>query len=307
MSDPLPLRLPLVIGLGEVLWDVFPDSKRPGGAPANVAFQAGQLGCHGLVLSAVGDDQAGRELLEVLQQTGLDVSLVRRIPDRPTGRVTVDLSDEGHPDYIIHEGVAWDHLSADAAWLEAAGRASAVAFGTLAQRSAASRSAIHEVLAACHAECLIVYDVNLRQNWYEKPWIQRSLEIARIVKLNREEADILSGMMGIRTEDHESFARNLTSRFDLDLVCITQAEEGCLLVTDDEIVDVPGTRIDVVDAVGAGDAFTAALITASLNGWPLENAGRFANAVGGLVASHAGAMPDLQTQMDALIRTWAPG
>lgn len=303
MSD----HLPTVIGLGEVLWDVFPDSRRPGGAPANVAFQAGQLGNRGLVLSAVGDDEPGRELLEQLQQTGLDVSLVRRDAAHPTGRVTVDLSDEGQPDYLIHEGVAWDYLAANKEWLDAAGRAAAVAFGTLAQRNEPSREAIHQVLAACPDECLIVYDVNVRQNWYEAAWMQRSLEAADVVKLNREEVAILGELLQIDADDTLAFADVLLSRFDrLKLICVTRAEEGCLLVTQDETADVPGTPIDVVDAVGAGDAFTAALITARLDGWPLEATANFANAVGGLVASRAGAMPPLRPELAQLHATYAP-
>jgi fructokinase len=303
MSD----HLPIVIGLGEVLWDVFPDSKRPGGAPANVAFQANQLGNRGLVLSAVGDDPLGDELLEQLQQKGLDVSLVRRDSTHPTGRVTVDLSDEGHPDYIIHEDVAWDDLTADEDWLDAAGRAAAVAFGTLAQRGEPSREAIHAVLAGCPDECLIVYDVNLRQNWYQRSWIERSLAASDIVKLNRDEVTVLGSMLQIDADNTLAFADALLSRFDrLKLICITRAEDGCLLVTQDETADVPGAPINVVDAVGAGDAFTAALITARLDGWPLETTAKFANAVGGLVASHAGAMPDLRQQMGALLRTWSP-
>lgn len=300
-------HLPTVIGLGEVLWDVFPDSKRPGGAPANVAFQAGQLGNRGLVLSAVGDDELGRELLDQLQQTGLDVSLVRRDAAHPTGRVTVDLSDGGHPDYLIHEGVAWDYLVADEEWLDAAGRAAAVAFGTLAQRNEPSRETIHQVLAACPDECLIVYDVNLRQNWYEAAWMQRSLEAADVVKLNRDEVAVLGNLLQIGADDTLAFADALLSRFDrLKLICVTRAEEGCLLVTQDETADVPGTPIDVVDAVGAGDAFTAALITARLDGWPLETTAHFANAVGGLVASRAGAMPPLQQELAQLHARYSP-
>jgi fructokinase len=297
MSD----HLPTVIGLGEVLWDVFPDSKRPGGAPANVAFQANQLGYRGIVLSAVGDDESGCELIEQLQRNGLDISLVRRDAAHATGRVTVSLTDEGQPDYTIHEGVAWDYLAAADDWLDAVGRAAAIAFGTLAQRSEPSREAIHQVLSACPAECLIVYDVNLRQKWYQTAWMERSLEAADVVKLNRDEVGILGEHFKIAADNALEFADALLSRFErLKLICVTRAEEGCLLVTQDETVDVPGTPVDVVDAVGAGDAFTAGLITARLEGWPLETAGNFANAVGGLVASRAGAMPSLQQELTQL-------
>src|SRR5690606_34220281 len=152
-------------------------------------------------------------------------------------------------------------------WFEAAGRAAAVAFGTLAQRSEPSREAIHAVLAACPDECLIVYDVNLRQNWYQRTWIERSLKASDIIKLNREEVTVLGELLQIDAADPVAFADRLLSRFNrLKLVCVTRAEDGCLLVTHDETADVPGTPIDVVDAVGAGDAFTAALITARLEG-----------------------------------------
>ena len=297
---------PVVIGLGELLWDVFPDSRRPGGAPANVAFQAAQLGCDGRVASRVGDDPAGEELAAFLESKGLPSSLIQIDSARPTGRVTVDVSDEGQPDYTIHENVAWDHLEPVDELLEAAAAASAVCFGTLAQRSSTSRETIHKVLAACRDECLVVYDVNLRQHWYDRDWIERSLKAATIAKLNREEADVLDTLLNVNAADHTAFGRRLIEIYGLSLVCITRAEDGCLLVTKTDTVDLPGKPIDVVDAVGAGDAFTAALIQAQLNGWPLAAAARFANEVGGLVASQAGAMPDVRSELAALQVAHAP-
>lgn len=291
---------PLVIGLGELLWDVFPDSRRPGGAPANVAFQASQLGYHGLVASRVGDDRPGRELREALSETGLDLSLLQTDARHPTGEVTVDVSDGGHPDYTIHENVAWDYLEATDEWRDAASAAAAVCFGTLAQRSKKSRETIHSVLAACGDECLIVYDVNLRQDWYEADWIARSLRAARVVKLNRDEADLLAPLLDLDSSAYPAFCRSALEKFDLSLVCITRAEEGCLLVSSDDCVDVEGRPVEVADAVGAGDAFTAALITALLNDWPLEPSAHFANAVGGLVASRSGAMPELSDELAKL-------
>lgn len=295
MSEP-----PVVIGLGEVLWDVFPDSRRPGGAPANVAFQANQLGNHGLVASRIGDDSLGRELTETLSQKGLDLSLLQTDPTHATGRVSVDVSDGGHPDYVIHEDVAWDFLEAPQSLRDVAARAASICFGTLAQRCDVSRETIHSVLAASSDDCLVVYDVNLRQDWYQASWIERSLNAANVVKLNREEASLLAPLLGIDAPSHLTFARNIIERFGISLVCITRAEDGCLLVSAEETIDLPGQPVDVVDAVGAGDAFTAALITARLNHWPLAATARFANSVGGLVASHAGAMPPLRDQLAAL-------
>ncbi len=297
---------PLVIGLGELLWDIYPDSRLPGGAPANVAFQASQLGLTGIVASRVGRDALGDELLQFLAGKSLDTSLVQRDPTHPTGRVTVDLSDEGHPDYVIHEDVAWDVIEPQQALLDAAGRAAAICFGTLAQRSPVSRETIHATLAVCPDKCLIVYDVNLRQQWYQREWIERSLHQATIAKLNREEADVLSSLLEIGTGDLHKFAATVCQQFEVSLVCMTRAEQGCLLVTADETVDVPGRTVDVVDAVGAGDAFAAALIACRLWGWPLRNSAEFANAVGGLVATRSGAMPSVREEAAALRKQFAP-
>ena len=297
---------PVVIGLGELLWDVFPGSRRPGGAPANVAFQAAQLGCDGQVASRVGEDSLGREIVAFLQSKGLQTSLIQFDSARPTGRVTVDVSQQGQPDYTIHENVGWDDLQPVDELLETAANASAVCFGTLAQRSSVSRETIHRVLAACRDECLVVYDVNLRQQWYQRDWIERSLRAATVAKLNREEADVLDALLNVNTADHAALARRLIEDYGLSLVCITRAEDGSLLVTKTDSVDHSGEPVEVVDAVGAGDAFTAALIFARLNDWPLDATARFANDVGGLVASRAGAMPELRSDLAALQKTHAP-
>ncbi|MGD9857668.1 MAG: carbohydrate kinase [Planctomycetaceae bacterium] len=297
---------PLVIGLGELLWDVFPERRLPGGAPANVAFQAAQLGLDGTVASRLGCDPLGDELLDFLAGKSLDTSLIQRDPVHPTGQVTVDLSDEGHPDYVIHENAAWDFLEPHPALLDAAGRAAAVCFGTLAQRCPVSREAIHTVLSSCPEDCLIVYDVNLRQRWYDREWIERSLHQASIVKLNREEAIVLGALLDIPASGLTEFATGVLRRFEVGLVCITRAEDGCLLVGGNETTDVPGRPVRVIDAVGAGDAFSAALIASRLWKWPLARSAEFANAVGGLVASHPGAMPSITNQLAALRDQHAP-
>jgi fructokinase len=281
---------PTVIGLGELLWDVFPDSRRPGGAPANVAFHAGQLGLEGLVASRVGDDDDGRGLLEFLREKGLSTRLVQTDVQHPTGRVTVTLS-AGQPSYVIHENVAWDCLQPEAALLEAVAAAGAVCFGTLAQRSPVSRETIHRGLAAAGATTLVVYDVNLRQRWYEREWIERSLRACDVVKLNHEELAVLSNLLGTGRRAEE-FVATLCERYGVQTVCITRGAEGCILADAKEWHDVPGVPVAVVDTVGAGDAFTAALIVGLLNGDPPARIARFANRVGGLIASRAGAMPE---------------
>lgn len=302
----MPDTRPLVIGLGELLWDVFPDSRRPGGAPANVAYQAQQLGCRGLVASRIGRDGPGNEILEYLERKGLDVSTVQIDRDHPTGRVTVDISDPHHPTYTIHENVAWDYLQFDDTLKHAVQDAAAVCFGTLAQRSPVSREAIRNALAATSDDCLIVYDVNLRQRYWSADTINASLDAASIAKLNHEEAATLADILNIPGDRLTGFAAELRRRYALNAVCITRAEEGCLIVGEQETADIAGHRVDVVDAVGSGDAFTAGLIVALLEDWPLHSAAQFANEIGALVATQRGAMPDLANRFHKLREKHAP-
>ena len=300
-----PAEAPIVVGLGELLWDCFADTRRPGGAPANVAFQARQLGCQGIVCSRVGRDALGDELVGFLTAQGLSTEWVQRDAGHATGTVTVDTSRASHPSYVIHEDVAWDYLEADARLMDLMARSAAVCFGTLAQRGEQSRRAIHAALDAVGPECLVVYDVNLRQRWFDRSWIEPSLGKARIVKLNAEEACSLAGLLETGTADHVAFARAVQTRFRVPTVCITRAEHGCLLVSGEAVVDSPGVRVEVVDAVGAGDAFTAALIVGRLRGWSPEAQAAFANQVGALVAARPGAMPSLREEFAALAGRFA--
>jgi fructokinase len=288
----------IVVGLGEVLWDCFPDTRRPGGAPANVAYHAGRLGYGGVVVSRVGRDEAGTALARHLEAHGLDLRHLQRDAERPTGRVTVDTGDSARPVFTIHEDAAWDHIAfgPDLATLMAA--ASAVCFGTLAQRSATSRSTIRRCLEAARA-ALLVYDVNLRQDDYAREWVEWSLGAAHVVKLNEDEVSVLGDLLGADT-DPGRFAERLRGRYDVELTCITRAERGCLLLGPQATADVAGRPVDVVDAVGAGDAFTAALIAGLLQGWPLEKTATFANELGALVAGAPGAMPALDRELDRL-------
>lgn len=287
----------IVVGLGEVLWDCFPDGRRPGGAPANVAYHACRLGHRGVVVSRVGRDEAGDALARHLEAQGLDLRYVQRDAERPTGRVTVDTDDSARPVFIIHEDVAWDRLAFDAELAGLMASASAVCFGTLAQRDATSRSTIRRCLDAAR-DALVVYDVNLRQDWYAREWIERSLALSRVVKLNEKEVSVVSELLGT---DPGGFAKSLRERYDVELTCVTRAERGCVLLGPDETVDVPGKPVEVVDAVGAGDAFTAALISGLLRGWPLERTAGFANELGALVARSPGAMPALDRELDTLL------
>ncbi len=290
---------PIVIGIGEFLFDEFPDGRRPGGAPANVAFHANQLGLRGRLCTRVGRDEDGTSLLAHLAQHGVSTALVQHDDAHPTGTVTVHLETSEGPAYTIHENVAWDHLAYSDALAAACTEAQAVCFGTLAQRSPESRRTIGLALDVA-ASALKVYDVNLRPPHYTPEIIADSLRHCQVVKLNIDEVGELSAMLDLGSPTPEAFGAHVCRTFDVDLVCITRGGDGCLLVGD-TTVDLPGAPVQVVDAVGAGDAFTAALTCALLDGWPLARVAAFANQFGGLVASRAGAMPHLAEEAGQLM------
>ncbi|REJ70037.1 MAG: carbohydrate kinase [Planctomycetota bacterium] len=293
---------PLVIGAGELLWDCFPDGRRPGGAPANVAFHAQQLGLQGVIYSRVGRDQWGNELSAFLGERGLTTQYIQRDAEHETGRVTVDLSDRDHPAFTIHEDGAWDYLALDEPTRQLAGKAAAICFGTLAQRNKPSREALHGLLRAAPPECRIVYDVNFRPPWLNRDWLEKSLRAADVVKLNDDEAGLVSALLELGVAELAALARRLIDDFDVALVCVTRGENGCLLVSKTEQVVAAGIPVRCVDPVGAGDAFTAALIFAQLRKWPLRSTAEFANQVGALVATHQGAMPKLSSEFSGLIK-----
>ena len=305
---------PVVVGLGELLWDIFPEGRHAGGAPANVAYHASQLGCTGVVASRVGTDLLGTELVQYLARMGLPTDHVQHDSDRPTGTVTAKTNDSGGVDYVIHEGVAWDHLATEDSLLDLMRRSAAVCFGSLAQRGPVSRETIRAAVSAVHPDTLRVYDVNLRQTYYDHDVVSWSLGHANIVKLNHEEVPIVLRLLGepagregrpfleTARSAHDFFERE----FGIGKTIITRAAEGCILLSRDETVEVPGQRIEKPDPVGAGDAFTAAFIAASLWGWPLSAIGPFANAVGTLVAGLPGAMPEVADRYAALIKQYQP-
>jgi len=283
---------PEVLGLGELLWDCFPDRRLPGGAPANVAFHAQQLGLRAATVTRVGADPLGDELCAFLSAQGLCLDYVQRDPVHGTGTVTVEPQGT-QTRYTFKPDSAWDFLEPTDSLLEAMRSARAICFGTLAQRNETARATIARCLSVAAPDCQIVYDINLRPPFYQRDWIEASLGRATIAKLNDDEAGLLADMFQRTVSDMEDVAHWLRSEFDLDLVCITRGARGCLLKSAVETVSRPGIAIEVVDTVGAGDAFTAGLIRGRLSGWTLERTAEFANRLGALVASRAGAMPVL--------------
>ena len=295
---------PIVVGIGEILWDVFPDRRRPGGAPANVAFHANQLGMHGIVYSRVGRDELGDELLAFLVQHGLQTDYVFRDAHYPTGQAEVSFNDRGEPEFRFVPNVAWDHLDFHAAAETLMNSAAAVSFGTLAQREEDARNAIHQCLAAVNSKTITLYDANLRPPHVDREWIERSFAAARIVKVREDEAKQFASILDWKQYDLQHFAYHLRERYDVDLVCVTRGPRGCVLFAANETAEQAGVPLETVDPVGAGDAFAAALLFARLRSWSLTTTADFANRYAALVASRPGAMPRLEKELSELLQSF---
>jgi len=287
--------MPVVVGIGEVLWDLLPVGKQLGGAPANLACHAHMLGADGFLVSAVGNDALGREICTRIDQLGLK-SYITVTAQHPTGSVEVKLDCKGTPSYVIHEDVAWDHLTSSPTLDELAARVDAVCFGSLAQRGSISRRTIRKFLDSTSADCLRVFDINLRQSYYTKEVILTSLAKANTLKLNEEELAVLTGLLGF-SGTSEKVLRELLVAFDLKYVALTRGERGSLIVTAEETVDYGGTHVDIKDTVGAGDAFTAAMVMGILRGLSPEDLNVLACQVGAFVCSQDGAVPALPSRL----------
>jgi fructokinase len=282
------------IGLGELLWDMLPGGKQLGGAPANFAYWSTVLGSLGIVASRVGEDQLGCEALEQLSQAGVDASHIQVSTTDPTGTVQVNVNESGQPDFTIAEPVAWDFMEWTRDWQEVAAIANVVCFGSLAQRSDKSRFTIERFIEATPADSLIVFDVNLRQSFYSGEVIADSLKRARIVKLNSDELPVVMQLLGLAAGADEKSGRRLMAAYDLELVCVTRGACGSLLISSEESFEHSGFDIEVVDSVGSGDAFTAALVYHYLEGRSLDEISEAANRLGSWVATQPGAMPEVE-------------
>jgi fructokinase len=287
----------LVVGIGELLWDMLPSGPRLGGTVSNFSVMAGRLGSQAVCASRLGKDELGRRALEELAPKPLDVSYLQTDPTHPTSTVEVKLKD-GQAEYTIVEGVAWDFLELSPTWRELAPRADAVCFGTLAQRNEVSRQTIEGFLAATSPGCVRVFDVNLRPPSYSARVIERSLQLTTLLKMNDSEMpEILKllkiGGEGTSVESLLAGARSLLEHFPVHMVCVTMGGSGSLLVTREKVDRHPGIPVKVVDTVGAGDAFAAALTHYYLRGAPLSVINEAGNRWGSWVASQPGAMPPL--------------
>ncbi|WP_372807863.1 carbohydrate kinase [Pontiella sp.] len=291
------MKKPFVVaGIGELLWDVFPEGKRLGGAPVNFSYHCDQLGADGYPVSAVGADQLGAEIREVLREIGVDDRYIA-VNAHPTGTVQVTL-ENGKPTYEICENVAWDHIPFTGKTEELAQRADAVCFGSLAQRSFASRAAIHGFLDWMKPDALKIFDVNLRQTYFSQASVMASLELCNILKLSDEELPVLAEMFGIEGSVEERL-ESLRERFGIRLIAYTRGPDGSLLLAGDEADDHPGCPGKAINSVGAGDSFTAALCMGLLNGRSLADINEHANRVGTFVCTQDSATPVLPRELVA--------
>ncbi len=300
MNEPRSSLPTLILGIGELLWDVFPERALLGGAPANFAVMAARLGNHAAMLSRVGRDELGRRAIETLDPMPVDTSHVQIDTAHATGRVTVALKEDGQPAYTIHENAAWDFLELTDEWVQLAQRADALCFGSLAQRGQTSRQTIQTLAAESSSKCVRVFDVNLRAPFYTAEILQESLELATVVKMNDAEVPLVLSLLGLPAEDEaiasrlRSGAGRLLTEFpNVELVAITCGANGSLLVRRDEWDKHPGIATKVADTIGAGDAFTAALTHYLLRGAGLATLNEAGNRWGSWMASQAGAMPPL--------------
>ena len=306
-QDTQRTRKPLIVGLGEVLWDMLPGGKMLGGAPANFAHHAQQLGAESAVVAGVGPDALGAEIKERFQPLGLDAQYLRTV-DYPTGTVDVALGADGQPTYAIREEVAWDYLPFDDALQNLAGRADAVCWGSLAQRSGVSRQSIQAFVGGARRGCLKIFDVNLRPPFYDAETIQVSLHLADALKLNHEELPRLAAIMnmhvslGLKSEQELDvvpdavLVMSLLNLFDLRMVALTRGANGSALYTPHRVSELPGLPVNVVDTIGAGDAFTAALAMGLLRVEDLDRLHDRASRLSAWVCSQPGGTPPINAE-----------
>jgi fructokinase len=290
------VRKPLIVGLGEILWDMLPGGKVLGGAPANFAYHCSQLGADSYVISAVGKDDPGCEILEKVEALNLPSEYLYIEERYPTSKVTVRLDAKGHPQYTIHKNVAWDYIPINQAALDLVSGADALCFGSLAQRSPISRQSIQSYLEQTSTDCLRVFDVNLRQNYYSRELLEKSLEFADILKLNNEELIVMKDLFSLKGKEDELIG-SLIQDYKLKLIALTKGAEGSTLYNGSEKSDYRSDPVNAIDTVGAGDSFTATMVMAYLEGMPLNEMNRKASEISAFVCTQKGATPVIPSDL----------
>jgi fructokinase len=288
-----------IVGIGEVLWDLLPTGPELGGAPANFAYHAYALGARARVITRIGNDHHGQEILRRFEAMRLERVTVQVDESSPTGTVTVALSGNGIPEFTIHEDVAWDRITATRSALAAVREADAICFGSLAQRSEISRRAIQRLVAAAPAPTWRIFDINLRQQFYNREIIEQSLKLANVLKLNDCELPIVAKLFGVEGSVSDVI-ETLARRYGLLVVALTRGPEGSLLYQGGRWSDHVAEKVVVKDTVGAGDSFTAALCLGLLGQMDLDEINAAANQVAAFVCGCAGATPQLPDDLRRL-------
>lgn len=279
----------IIVGLGEILWDMFPERKVLGGAPANFAYHVSQFGLNGYAISAIGKDALGDEILQTLGNKTLNTHLEK--VDFPTGTVQVTLSGKGIPQYEICERVAWDNIPYTKEIEALAKRTKAVCFGSLAQRDDVSRNTINQFLDAVPKNAMKIFDINLRQDFYSKKLIDASLKKCNVLKINDEELIVVADTLKLNSTSEIEIANKLMNIYQLNMLVLTKGIEGSYVFSANETSFLPTPQVEVVDTVGAGDSFTAGLVALLLKGKSIREAHQKAVEVSAFVCTQQGAMP----------------
>ena len=285
-----------IVGIGEALWDMLPEGRKIGGAPANFTYHVSQFGLDAVAVSAVGDDELGAEIRHTFEEKDLQTQLAT-VP-YPTGTVAVTLDAKGIPHYEICEGVAWDNIPFSPELEALARNTIAVCYGTLAQRNSVSRKTIESFIAAMPADGIKICDINLRGTFYNKEVLESSMRACDILKINDEEIDEVSRLLGAEFPTQRMAALNLMSRYEIDILILTCGTNGSYIYSmDDTESFLPTPKVKVADTVGAGDSFTGAFIAALLCGKDIKKAHALAVEVSAYVCTQNGAMPELPDEI----------
>jgi len=279
-----------ITGIGEILWDKLPEGKQLGGAPLNCIYHAQQLGFEGAIVSSVGKDENGKEILEKIEDKNLTTEYIKNDPRHPTSTVEVELDEKGEAKYNIIEEVAWDYLDYNQKIENLSQNSEAVCFGTLAQRNKHSRKTIQKFLKQTSNECIVILDINLRQNYYNKQIIQKSLDSANVLKLNQDELSILIKFFDL-TKQEDKALQILLDEFDLIMIALTKGKEGSKLLNRRHSSTLKPLDTKIEDTVGAGDSFTAAIVNGLIRGLPLQKIHQDANLLASFVCTQKGATP----------------
>lgn len=285
----------IIVGLGEALWDCLPDGKKLGGAPANFAYHVGQFGFDTIAVSAVGNDRLGDETIASLEAKGLKYMMPR--VSYPTGTVQVTLDDNGIPTYDIRENVAWDNIPFSPELEDLAHNCRAVCWGSLAQRNVVSRDTINKFLDTAPKDCLKIFDINLRQNFYTKEVISESIKRCNVLKINDEELVLIGRLFGYPGLDMENKCWLILGKYNLDMLVLTCGVNGSYVFTPGSVSFQETPLVDVVDTVGAGDSFTGTFCASILSGMSVKDAHALAVKVSAFVCTQSGAMPVLPEEL----------